>query len=310
VRLNGRWLAVFLGLIVSACGDERPPAAPTVVPADLVRVDIDGPTQHEIGTPGATLQLRAVATLADGTRPDVTSEAAWSVTDGRVLAVSPRGLVTGLADGATIVTATYRERAGATNVRVGPAGGRPFAITGVVVDAEAGTPVVEAEIRQGSSENDALLARTDGNGFFSLGERTGFFSFRASQFGYEDTMVTLAGLVEPTHLDIRLRPNPGLFIERRETGAVTHVDGRTESDVSLRLTTRTGGVFDAIVRGYPCGSGDALALFAESGAHRVVGQRASCEGARVRFVVPEPQVRLTIRAYQPIRWELTFREPR
>ena len=109
-------------ILVAGCGNDAPPTTPTPTPAPaaFVRVDIEGPTMHYLGPVGETLQLRAIATMSDGSRPDVTNEAAWSVTDPRVLTVSARGLVTALAEGGTIVTAGYRERAGVTNVLVAP----------------------------------------------------------------------------------------------------------------------------------------------------------------------------------------------
>jgi hypothetical protein len=307
VRLDRRWFVLFLVLAVPACGNDNDPApnAPTPTPAALVRVDIDGPTQNEIGTPGGTLQLRALATLADGTRPDVTSEAAWSVVDPRVLTVSSRGLVTGIADGGTIVTTVYRERAGVTNVRVGPAGGRPVPITGVVVDAERGAALVDAQV----SDNRGLVVRTDGNGFFNLGDHTGHFTLVASQFGYENAVVSIGALAVATRVDVRLRPNPGEYVERRMTGAFTKIEGSDWADTTLRVVTRAGGVFDAIVRSPGCSPAGSLRIFAQSGGTFLEGD-GSCEGARVRFVVPAPEVLLTIRAYSTLRWELTFREPR
>ncbi len=310
MRLDRRWFLTFLVLAVSACGDDSPPTTPTATPtpAAVVRVDIDGPIQQEIGTLGGTLQLRALATLADGTRPDVTNDATWTVVDSRVLTVS-RGLVTAVADGGTIVTATYRGWSNVTNVRVGPAGGRPVRITGIVLDAERGTPVVDAQIRERGYERDVVIARTDGNGFFSLGDRQGHFTVWATQFGYEDAPVTLGAVSEPTRVDVRLKPNPGDYIERQWTGAVTRIEGGDSADTTLRVVTRAGGVFDAIVHAPGCSPAGSLALFAESGGSYIKGS-GSCEGARVRFVAPAPEILLTIRAYAPLRWELTYREPR
>ena len=311
MRLDRRWFLTFLVLAVSACGGDSPPTTPTPAPtpAAVVRVDIDGPIQQEIGTPGGTLQLRALATLADGTRPEVTNEATWTVVDSRVLTVS-RGLVTALADGGTIVTATYRGWSNVTNVRVGPAGGRPVPITGVVVDAEGGAPVAFAEITQSGFEDEVIvLTRTDANGFFTLGERRGQLIFGVSKFGYESTGVHLTNVREPTRLDVRLKPNPGDYIERQMTGAFTKIEGSDRADTTLRVVTRAGGVFDAIVRSPGCSPAGSLAVFAQSGGSYIKGI-GSCEGARVRFVVPAPEILLTIRAYAPLRWELTFREPR
>jgi hypothetical protein len=304
VRLARVWFVLPFVLISAACGDAPPPTAPTPAPASFVRMDIDGPLEHYVGEPGEAVQLRAIASFSDGTRPEVTNEATWTVVDSRVVTVS-RGVVTGLADGGTIVTASYRGWSSVTNVRVGPVGGRPVPITGVVLDAERGTPVVDAQI----SENGRLLARTDGNGFFNLGDRSGLFSFWATRFGYEGELVNVGTVSEARRIDVRLKPNPGDYIERRMAGEFTMVEGST-ADVRLRIVTRAGGVFDAIVRSSSCGTGGWLAISAQSGEGFVQSSEGSCEGARLRFVVPAPEVLLAIRGYDARDWELTFREPR
>jgi hypothetical protein len=307
VRFGRPCFVPLLVLVVSACGKDQPPTTPTPTPATFVRVDIEGPAQRALGGPGETVQLRAIATFSDGTRPDVTNEAAWSVTDARVLTVSSRGLVTGVAVGGTIVTASYRERAGVTNVTVGPIGGPLFPVTGVVVDADQGTPVVAAEI-WGAGSEDALLARADGNGFFTLGEFAGPVIFRARRFGYADTVVT-TNVRSATHLDVRLPPNPGAYVERRREGTFDRVSPSGEAQTTLRISTRAGGILDAIARTQPCQSG-ATQLWVESGDTYALGRGGSCEWARVRVVVPTSDVQLTIRGYNATGWELVFREPR
>ena len=304
MRLDRLRFALPFTLLCTACGDDAPPTAPTPAPASFVRLDIDGPGEHYVGGPGEAVQLRAIASFSDGTRPDVTNEATWAVVDSRVVTVS-RGVVTGLTDGGTIVTASYRGWSSVANVRVGPFGGRPVPMTGVVLDAEQGTPVVDAVV----VENGTLLARTDGNGFFNLGEHAGQFSFSVGRFGYESKLVNVGTVREATRLDVRLEPNPGPYIERRMAGEFTSVDGGT-ADVTLRIVTRAGGVFDAILRSSSCATGGSLAIFAQSGEGFVQSSEDSCEGARVRFVVPAPDVRLTLRGHNARDWELTFREPR
>lgn len=101
------WLAAVVAVAVSGCGGDPPPSAPTPQPMGVVRVEIEGGF-HTMSAAGATLQLRAIATLSDGSQPDVTNDAAWAVTDPAVLTVSSRGLVTALASGRSSVTATYR----------------------------------------------------------------------------------------------------------------------------------------------------------------------------------------------------------
>jgi hypothetical protein len=307
VRLDRRWLVAVLPAVLLACSDDPPPSAPTPTPAAFVRVDIEGSPQRNLELPGATLQLRAVATFDDGTHPDVTNEAIWSVTNPSVLAVSSRGLVTAVGEGGGFVTATYRERNGTTNVTVGLAGGRRFPVTGVVVDTEQGTPVVAAEI-WGAGSEPPLLARTDGNGFFTLGDLAGQVIFRARRFGYADAVVT-ASVRSATHLDVRLPPTPWPYIERRREGGFESVNPSGEARTTLRITTRAGGILDAIARAQPCQSNETQ-LWIESGDTYAFGRGGACEWARVRLVVPTSDVQLTIRGFNATGWELIFREPR
>lgn len=57
---------------------------------------------------GASAQFNAVATMADGSTQDVTSQAAWSTSNAGVATVSSTGLVTGVATGSATVAATYQ----------------------------------------------------------------------------------------------------------------------------------------------------------------------------------------------------------
>ena len=311
MRFDRRWFVPFLVLAVSACGSDSPPTAPTPTPATFVRVDIEGPAQRALGGPGETVQLRAIATFSDGTRPDVTNDAAWSVTDSRVLTVSSRGLVTGVAVGGTIVTASYRERAGVTNVTVGPTGGPFVGVTGVVLDANSGTPVADAEVTESGFEDELhVLAQTDGNGFFNLGDRRGQVIFGVARFGYESTSVRLADVREATRVEVRLTPNPGPYVERTASGRFPPLTQPNEpSTATLRVTTRAGGLFDAMVRASSCAGGPALRILAASGGTEVAGRWGSCT-ARLRFVVPAPEVELTLVGINATGWELTYREPR
>jgi hypothetical protein len=301
---------LVVALSAAACGDDPQPVAPTPAPS-FVRLDIDGPTLHHLESPGETVQLHAVASFSDGTRPDVTGEANWSVVDPGVLSVA-RGLVTGRADGGTIVTATYRGWSSVTNVQVGRVGlFARFPVTGVVREAESGQPVVGATVRVGSGEGERTAAVTDGNGFFSLGDVGGFYVFVVERFGYESAPVTLQNVREPTHLDVRLPPNPGAAIERTASGRFDPpAPGFDESRTTIRLNTRAGGIFDAILQSPACSGAPSLRVHAESGGVGFSGDWGDCRGARLRFVVPAAEVSLTLVGIRATEWVLTYREPR
>jgi outer membrane protein assembly factor BamB len=65
------------------------------------------PTQITVGT-GKSFQLAVIATDADGTHPDVSSQANWSSSDTSKVTVNSSGLITGVAPGASTVTAQYQ----------------------------------------------------------------------------------------------------------------------------------------------------------------------------------------------------------
>jgi hypothetical protein len=299
------WLLVVFAQWCAACGDQPQPAAPTPAPAAFVRMDIDGPTVQGVGRPGDTLQLRAIATFSDGTRPDVTADAGWSVVDPRVVSVS-RGLVTALADGATIVTATYRGWSNVTNVQVDATAGRR--IRGIVRDAERGTPLAGVELRV-PGQGLPLVAATDGNGTFDAGELPRVSSLLASLFGYEDKVVALGNAGDAAALDVRLVPNSGRFIERRLDGTFdAFEDGRGVHTV--RLSTVAGGVFDAEVFSTNCDYNGTVELSARSGGMTFTGQYSSYCHGRLRFVVPASGVELRITGFKAANFQLTYREPR
>ncbi|HKY21109.1 MAG TPA: Ig-like domain-containing protein [Vicinamibacterales bacterium] len=71
--------------------------------------------------PGATLQLWAVETYADGSTADATNLAEWQSSDTGIATISSSGLLSAGAVGTTTVTAVH-EKAGKLEVRVRPPG--------------------------------------------------------------------------------------------------------------------------------------------------------------------------------------------
>ena len=299
--LAPRGLVIVAALGLSGCGEAPPPSAPTPAPAAFVRVDIDRSALHDLAVPGETLQLRAYASFEDGSRVDVTNEAAWSVVNPAVLSVSPRGLVTAVDYGGTIVSVTYRNRAGEVNVSVRRGAPPLYPFTGVAVDGRTGAPV-------GGAFVEPLCGRTDGNGFFQC--TTGAAAvLTIAALGYADEPVRLPDGPPQETLRIRMTPNPGSYIERRiESGFDTHEGGLLASK-TLRIVTRAGGLFDAVVVSDTCDYNGTLSLTAQSGGVTMTGTGGYCYG-RLRFVVPHDEIVLTITGYKTTGFTLTYREPR
>ena len=69
---------------------------------------------------GGARQLRATATLSDGTNEDVTTLATWSSTATKIAAISNSGLATGWHAGSTTFSAAYSGASGSVSVTVDP----------------------------------------------------------------------------------------------------------------------------------------------------------------------------------------------
>src|SRR5690606_36309135 len=75
------------------------------------------PSDPEVAA-GGQAQLAAEATFVDGSRRVVTGEAVWESLNPAVAEVDGQGLVTGVANGSTDVTASFGGKSGSARVRV------------------------------------------------------------------------------------------------------------------------------------------------------------------------------------------------
>jgi hypothetical protein len=310
-RLSSSSILLAVAVALSACGDDPPPAAPSVAPPAFHHVEMEGGGMvRDLGAPGATLQLRVSAVFDDGSRSDVTSEAAWSVDDPGIATVSPLGLVSAVGPGTVTVTATYRERASIANLRVAALFAF-FRVTGVVRDAVLGAPIAGAEVRAGAGPGQTV-AVSDGSGYFELPAPGREITFLAAALGYADDVRHIAGVTSDLTLDVALRLNPGAYIERTLEAWFEAFDPSHAGIARVPISTRSGGWFDAEATSDTCDYNGWLELTAESGGVRFTGTHSQGGGcrARVRFVVPDGRIALTIRGYKASSYRLRFREPR
>lgn len=99
-------LVLTLGLWAAACGS---PTSATTVSA----ITISG-TPPTVGT---TAQFAATATVSGGVE-DVTTTATWTSSNTTIATVSSTGLVTGIASGSAVITATYSNISGTDSITV------------------------------------------------------------------------------------------------------------------------------------------------------------------------------------------------
>ena len=96
------------GLSIAACGSS--PNSPTTVST----VSVSGTAPGV----GATAQFTAIATLAGGATEDVTTSATWTSSDTTIAAVSSSGVVTSLASGNVVISASFSGMAGSGSISV------------------------------------------------------------------------------------------------------------------------------------------------------------------------------------------------
>ena len=305
--------ALVLVVVAAACGDDRSPVAPSPPPPaspTVVRIDIEGSPARDLNFLGDTAQLRAFATLSDGTRSDVTPDTAWSVSNAAVLSVTARGLVTALGYGAGSVTGVYRERSAQVGFSVLSRLGPDFRLTGVVRDASTRAPIAGARVWRGGADSGTV---TDANGAFThVGGVVSSRRLMVSKLGYDFGRVEIPGVDPPTHVEVDLVSDGGPSIERRVSGTFTGRDPLSGLDIAThRIVTRAGGVFDAEVVRADCGSTAVLSIEARSGGTRfpATDMPAGCY-SRVRFLVPDSEIVLTVRGLSAPGYDLTYREPR
>lgn len=93
------------------------PVSVSSTPAATVQSVSTSPATVTVGI-GTSAQLTATATYSDGTTQDVTTQATWSSLDATKVTVSNSGAVTGIAAGATTVTAQFSGFSASTAVTV------------------------------------------------------------------------------------------------------------------------------------------------------------------------------------------------
>jgi uncharacterized protein YjdB len=101
--------ASYLGKTAQAQVSVEAPL-PSPLPPTIVDLDVTGGVNLCPIAPGATVQLHAIATYSDGTKKDVTAQAAWSTSNPLVTNLSPDGLLKVTGTGGTDVQASFEGR--------------------------------------------------------------------------------------------------------------------------------------------------------------------------------------------------------
>ncbi|HET9370888.1 MAG TPA: hypothetical protein VFO19_11595 [Vicinamibacterales bacterium] len=197
---------VFAALLVGGCGQS--PTRPTTMPAGagLVSIRLEGPSRI---APDQTADYRVIATLSDGASDDVTASAVLQQTwaRGGTVRIDGPGRVTGVAEGALDLTASYPAPGGsAATLRVLVLEAGTYEVSGVVT--ESGRPFPGVPVSVLSGRHTGLKASTDYEGRYYLYGLAGPTELQVIQEGLRP--VTHALLVSTdANVDFGLEPLPG-----------------------------------------------------------------------------------------------------
>ncbi len=206
---------------------------------------------------GATQQMTATETLSDGTTQDVSSSVTWTVVDTSIATVSPTGLATGIAAGATQVQATYSGQSATATITVSSA--PPATLVSVSISPDPatmtlGTPVqlvATATYSDGSTTDVSSLATwlssdtsvaTIANGVVT-GHHTGNATITLSYGGVTKTVsLTVGDAVLQSLAVAPLTVSLADGTKQQFTATGTYSDGSTKNLTKLVTWTSTGGV--------------------------------------------------------------------
>ena len=147
------------------------PTRPSVVPRSVTVTAV--PT-------GSQYQLSAVAGFSDGSTQDVTSQAIWSSSDRTVATVTSAGLVTPIANGSALITASYQNVSGSMALTVAapsipPPGLSPpapppqtYTLSGILRATPLDESVAGVNIEAMHDGRVVATAMTEGGGFYRL----------------------------------------------------------------------------------------------------------------------------------------------
>jgi hypothetical protein len=165
-------LAYVIALVAlgGACHE---PTRPSVVPRSVTVTAVPTGTQY---------QLSAVAGFSDGSTQDITTQATWSSSDPRVAMVTGTGLVTPVANGSALITASYQSVSGSMALTVTapstpPSGPTPpspgpppqtYTLSGILRATPLNESVAGVNIEAMHGGLVVATATTDGGGFYRL----------------------------------------------------------------------------------------------------------------------------------------------
>jgi hypothetical protein len=149
-------------------------------------------------------QLKAVASISDGSTRDVTASAQWQTSDAALATVSPVGTVAVTGSGDVEFRATYQTVAGTLRLLVARAPTLPtFILSGTVREAGTQRLLPGARVVVSGGTVSGLSTLSDGNGAFSFSNLpAGTVAVESTRSGYLTPMNTEVLIAADEDVDV------------------------------------------------------------------------------------------------------------
>jgi len=197
-------LATASALLVLAASCSRtssPPASPT---PSVTSIAVEGSAPAV----GATSQLKATATLSDGTTQIVTNQATWRSSNASIVTISATGVATGIAAGDVEITASYSGVTGTARLAVRTPSAQSVTLSGMLVDDRVGSGLRDGTVAIVEGPDAGRTVTADASGNYTLPDLArGTIRVRGGAAGYDSLDETVT-LTADTRMDFKLHQVP------------------------------------------------------------------------------------------------------
>ena len=164
------------------------------------RLTVSGPAEM---APGTTAQFRAVLQYSDGTSDDLTNQVTWTRTNSSALAVTSRGLVSGLETGEGELRAAFDGMTSSTPVLVVPDG--TFRLTVRVLDVDLQNHLISPVITASLEDGTVVSAKESPQGGRSLYGVRGRTELHVSSGFFYQPVVQIVEVTGHQAIDVHLK---------------------------------------------------------------------------------------------------------
>jgi hypothetical protein len=248
-------IVAVLNLVGCAGKNDTSPASPTPTPtpsATVTAVTVTSTVVTVTTSPTvteSTVQLAAVARLADGSTRDVTATSTWTTSNASIATVSVSGLVTVVGSGQVELRATYQRVVGTLAMEFAPGfllagnvqevGPDSLALSGVRVDIVSGPGA-------------GTIVTSDPSGLFRFTRLTGVVAIEATKSGYMPWRLANLTVDHDMTIQVAMYPTPPTNASGATATARCKDGTWTWATTVAGVCTGNGGILYGVCPGALC----------------------------------------------------------